>query len=290
VRGTHIATLQTQTRTLDETNQALHSQLDDVIKSQQKNNAQLDQLQAQLGIVHEQVGGIRAGATAAKQQWARIEAVYLLRIAQDQLTLGHDVDNATKSLTAALTALGNDITTQYVQQQLTQQLQQLHAVPTSLYSRTEQQLQQAAQSVMHLPLRIQATGNTDESEPLPESGIDLMWLKLRRAVHSLISIRKDTAPILSDGSQLLGKAQLQTLLTQAAWAVRTHNQDSYEAMIKQAIFTLSIVLDTQRADVLNLQQQLHQLSLLNIKPELPDLEQSITALEHNLPKPDRNQP
>ena len=279
-----IATLQGVTHTLEETDQHLRTQVDELLKTQQKNNVQLDQLLAQVGAIHDQIGGLREGATAAKQQWARIEALYLLRLAQEQLSIGHDITNATKTLTAALTALGNDNATADVQRQLAQHLQQLHALPTALYTQTEQQLQQAADAVMQLPLRIHATGYPDEGEPLPESGIDQKWLKLRRALHSLFSIREDAAPALSQGAQVLGQSQLRTLLKQAAWAVRTQDQASYIAMLKQAQVTLPIVLDTQHAGVRSVQNQLQQLLTLTIAPELPNLEHSIAALERGVPR------
>ena len=279
-----IATLQGVTQTLENNDQQLRTQVDELLKTQQKNNVQIDQLLAQVGAIHDQIGGLRQGATAAKQQWARIEALYLLRLAQEQLTIGHDISNATKTLTAALTALGNDNATAEVQRQLAQHLQQLHALPTALYTQTEQQLQHAADTVMQLPLRIHATGYPDEGEPWPESGIDQKWLKLRRALHSLFSIREDTAPALSEGAQLLGQTQLRTLLSQAAWAVRTQDQAHYIAMLKQAQITLPIVLDTQHAGVKSLQSQLQQLTTLTIAPELPHLEQSIAVLERGLPR------
>lgn len=279
-----IATLQGVTQAIEDEDQQLHAQVDELLKTQQKNNVQLDQLMAQVGAINEQIGGLRSGATATKQQWSRIEALYLLRLAQEQLTIGHDIANATKTLTAALTALGNDNATAEVQRQLSQHIEQLHTLPTTLYTQTEQQLQQAADSIMQLPLRINATGAPDEGEPLPESGIDQKWLKLRRALHSLFSIREDTAPTLSQGAQVLGQSQLRTLLQQAAWAVRTQDQASYIAMLKQAQVTLSIVLDTQHAGVRGLQSQLQQLSTLTIAPALPNLEQSIATLERGVPR------
>jgi len=278
-----IATLQTDTHVLQDNNAQLRTQLDELLKTQQITRTQLSQLQTELGVVHEQLGGLREGVTTAKQQWAKIEAVHLLRLAQDQLQLGHDPASAIQTLTAALTALGNDKETSAIQQQVSQHLQQLNALPFALYAHTQQQLAQAAQQIPQLPLRQQSSGNQDDGEPLPESGIDLAWVKFRRALSSLINVHTDTTPALSSGAQLLGQTQLQTLLTQAALAIRAQDQPTYIAMLNQAQSTLPVVLDTQHAAVKNLQRLLQQLAQLNIAPALPDLDNSIRALERGLP-------
>ena len=278
-----IVTIQNNNRMLEDSNHQLRTQLDELLKTQQITRTQLGQLQAELGVVHEQLGGLREGVTTAKQQWAKIEAVHLLRLAQDQLQLGHDPASAIQTLTAALTALGNDKETSAIQQQVSQHLQQLNALPFALYARTQQQLAQAAQQIPQLPLRQQSSGKQEDGEPLPESGIDVAWLKIRRALSSLISVHTDTAPALSGGAQLLGQTQLQTLLTQAALAIRAQDQPTYLAMLNQAQTTLPVVLDTQHAAVKNLQHLLQQLAQLNIAPALPDLDNSIRALERGLP-------
>ncbi|MGD9842707.1 MAG: uroporphyrinogen-III C-methyltransferase, partial [Steroidobacteraceae bacterium] len=194
-----IVVLQNSSKTLEDSNRQLQMRLEELLKTQQGNTIQLNQMQTELANTHEQLGGLRDGVTPAMQQWARIEAVYLLRIARDQLQLGHDVDSATHSLAAALTALNGHGETEAVQRQLIQQLQQLRELPVAEYARAQQQLQQSALIVAQLPLRKPHLLDSVR-ETLPESDLARGWAQLQHALSSLISVHNDASPALNDAT------------------------------------------------------------------------------------------
>jgi uncharacterized protein HemX len=278
-----IANLQTTSAALENSNIQLQAQLQELLRTQQSNDTQLSQLQTDLDSTHDQLGSLQNGVTPTQQQWAHIEAIQLLRMAQNQLQLGHDIGSATHSVAAALTALSNDSQTRAVQQRLTHHLQQLRALPLADYTRAQQQLQQAAQTIRQLPLRTQPLAAADPAQPLPDSGIARGWAQLRQALGSLIKVRDDATPVLSSAAALLGQVQLQSLLTHAALAVNAQDQPTYQATLAQAQTLIGITLDTQNAQVQILQKELQQLVQLNIAPDLPDLDDSLVALERGLP-------
>lgn len=275
-----ITTLRITTEAMQQSNQQLQAQLAELQATGTRRTAHLNQLQGELTSLKEQLGDARNGLAPVQQQWARIEATYLLRLTQDQLQLAHDVPGATQSLAAVLNTLAADDDLIILHQQLTQQLAELRALPVTEYAHSEQALQQAAQLISQLPLK---SLTTDEAITA-ESGVARAWAILKHSMSSLIRVRRtDAATTLSTDAQALGRAHIHALLTDARLALRNHDQARYQTALTQAQLEVTAALDNQHAGVQDLLRQLQQLAQLNIAPALPDFSRSIQALRNSLP-------
>lgn len=280
-----IVNLQIELQTLQS---SLNSQLAVMAAKQQDSAAQLARLQSEQAALNDNLDVLRNGAVLAQRQATRSETLYLLRLADHQLRLGHDVASARDTLAAAekVWQLADDPVNQPVYQQVLTALQQLRALPDET-QHLDDRLNAAEQLAGVLKLAgvaREATLKPDHTA-LPETGLARAWTVLKQGLSRLIVIRNTdattSAPLNAD-EQVLRRRHLQVLVLQARIAQQLHDQDGYVAALRSAQTWLQQHFDSGDRQVVALGQELVQLAQLNIAPVTPDLSPSIQTLTRQL--------
>lgn len=283
-----IVTQEITLRALQESNTSLRGQVATLSANAQDSGKQVAQLQIELGNLSSNFGELRNQAEQARRLSARSEALYLLRLANDQLQLAHDLSSAIETLSAAETLLlsTHDAQLEGVLRQVQTQLQQLRTRPGVDTALIEQQLAAAEQLVSALKLAGLGLPNPEDTATLPDTGLARAWELLKRGINSLFTIRKtsaQTAVFLTSDEQALRRRHLQLLLMNARLALHAHDQTGYAAALQNAIGWLDDAFDKTDTAVAGLRQQLQQLAGHDIAPSAPDLSPSIQALSRYIP-------
>lgn len=266
-------------------NLALRSHVEALAIGEQSSTAQLNQLHSELATLSDNFGDLHSRAEQAKRISERSESLYLLRLANDQLQLAHDLSGATDTLAAAETILqdSDDAAIEAIHQQVLAQLTQLRALPHSDVGRIQAQLAEAAQQAGSLRLASSAIAVVSE---LPALGFARAWALLKHAMASLFTIRKtdvEAGALLSTDEQAMRKRHLQLLLLDARQATHLYDQSGYVSALNDAIHWLDQDFDGADPAVSRLRTQLGVLAQQNVAPPLPDLKPSITALTRLAP-------
>ncbi|MGC3983073.1 MAG: uroporphyrinogen-III C-methyltransferase [Steroidobacteraceae bacterium] len=268
---------------MQENNTALRNQVEALIATNAAQGRQVSELQTGLSGLTDNLGSLSSRAAAAQRQSITNEALYLLRLADDQLQVAHNVTAAIDSLTAAETVLqsGSDATLEAMQRQVGNTLAQLRSLPRGDLKDIQQQLTLAERQVDDLKLAGLLQPSSAANETLPDAGFKRAWVLLKRSMSRLFSIRKvggDAGAILTSDEQILRRRHLQLLLLNARLAVSLHDQNGYVNNLRAADIWLKQTFDSDDAAVGKLSQQLQQLEQQNIAPNAPDLSSAIQAL------------
>ena len=282
-----IVTLQMDLQGQQDNHQSLQGRFDALSADAQNNDAQIAQLQQSLRSLNDNFGELHQRAALAQREIARSEALYLLRLAQDQLQLAHDVGGATDTLSAAAAILGanSDAGISAVHRQVLAYLEQLRAIPQADVAMAAQQLGTAEQQIQTLPLAGILADRRVPNDALPEEGLPRAWAVLRRALLALFSVRKiggDSVAVLDTEEQMLRRRHLQLLIANARLAVASRDQAVYVEAVRAADDWLAHNFDTESPAVAQLQAQLKQLAKYELAPATPDLRTAIQALQDKL--------
>lgn len=267
-----IATLNTAVRVQQDTLNQLTNAVQSLQQDRDTDRTQVTQLQQSVAALNQTLEGAHTNLIPVQRQWARIEALYLLRLAQHQLQLDSDIDAAAQSLGAAQLALAQDGELIALRAQLAQDLQQLRSLPLGDLERSQQRLQQVNDAVLSLPLR------TDNMSMTAQQGSQA-WATFKRSVGALITVRDRDADATLDADTLaLRRAHAHALLSDAQLALRAHDQARYQTALKLAGDELKSVLDIRQPAVQAQLQALQQLASMNIAVAVPDLTAGIRQL------------
>lgn len=283
-----IVTQDISLRALQQSNDALRSQVAILGAGTDNSSKQIGRLQTELGNLSSSFGELHNRAEQVQRLAARSEALYLMRLANDQLQLARDLPSAIDTLSAAETLLlsMHDTSLQGVLHQVQSHLQQLRARPGVDTALIQQQLAAAEQQIGSLKLAGIGLQNPEDNTSLPEAGLARAWALLKRGMNSLFSIRKtgaQAAALLTSDEQVLRRRHLQLLLLNARLAVHTHDQPGYAAALQAALGWLDEAFDMNDTAVSGLRQQLQQFAAHDIAPTVPDLSPSIQALSRYIP-------
>lgn len=278
-----IVTQEINMDTVQRDNLALRSRVEALVLSNQNSTAQLSQLRSELGALTDNFGELHTRAEQAQRISERSEALYLLRLASNQLRLAHDIAGAIDTLTAAEIVLraSGDAALEAIHQQVQSQLAQLRTLPRSDIAGIQQQLSAASQQIVSLRLAGIPAAIDASTDNLPAPGLARAWAVLKRGMTSLFVIKKtdaETNSLLSTDEQGMRRRHLQLLLLSATQAVHLHDQQAYSGALNDGIYWLNQSFDTADPGVSQLRTQLGTLAQQNIAPSLPDLAPTIQTL------------
>jgi uncharacterized protein HemX len=283
-----IVNLQIEQDALKETVASLRGQIAALDTNKQSDATQLAQLQTEMSVVNDSVSALRGGAAQAQRQSLRSEALYLLRLASDQLQLAHDASLAVNTLAAAESVLreSGDVAIDAIHQQVLKALDQLRALPDNATGSIDLQLNAAEQQVATLRLAgAAAAKNAGSSTALREDGISRAWATLKQALSKLFIVRQadaENSALLDTEEQLLRRRHLQLLLLNARLALHLHDQTGFVTAIHDASSWLLQHFERGDPQIAQFNARLNQLAQQNIAPLLPDLSAAIQALTRQL--------
>jgi len=250
---------------------------------------QLAQLQTELGNLSASFGELRGRTEQSQRNWARIEALYLLRLADDQLKLAQDVPTAIAALESAKTRLDStrDNALDDVRAQLAVDLQALHNVPQPDLKQIYQQLAQAEEQGAALKVAgwVVNDRNAQGSDEM-QAGINRAWTMIKRSVAQLIVVRRtgaDAADLITSDEQTLRRRHLQLLLLTARQAAQMRDAKSYRDALQDSLRWLNSAFDMSDSQVQGLHDELEALAKQDIAPPLPDISGSRRMLERYAP-------
>jgi uroporphyrin-III C-methyltransferase len=250
------------------------AQLNGVQAVQQQQVSELAQAQDTLNHLSS---GLNKQIAQATQQWTRAEVLYLIRLAQDQLQLSHDIDSGTATLKAAVarsTAQPGTIPNE-VTQQLQASLAALSALPSAQDTHIEAQLTGADQLIASLPLAsTSVVANADAATDT--------WSRLKQALQRLLLIRRSgeqASTLISSGDAIIARQYLHQQLLMARLAAVSRHQADYAQALKSATQHIEQEFQPQHANSQQMLTMLAQLRQLDVSPTLPDLQRSIDLLQ-----------
>lgn len=287
-----IATLEVNRDQQQGYNSVLQSKLDELTAANVAATEQLKQLaqvRTELGNLSASLGELRGRTEQSQRNWARIETLYLLRLADDQLKLAQDVPTAIGALESAKTRLDatRDSALDGVRAQLAVDLQALRNVPQADLPGIYQTLAKAGEQSAVLKVAGTVVDQRDSAPAADmQAGLDRAWTLFKHSLAQLFVVRKtsaDTASLITTDEQTLRRRHLQLLLLTARQAAQMHDAQNYRDALQDAQQWLNSAFDSRDAQVNALTQQLRTLATQDIAPPLPDISGSRRLLERYTP-------
>lgn len=171
---------------------------------------------------------------------------------------------------------------------LARDIDQIRAATTVDIADTYQRIEALAVQVEHLPL---AMDNrlipVDMIGSLPDSPASSLWQRYRNEVlqdiFRLVKIEKvayPNVPLLSNSQTYLLREHVRLQLTLARLALLTRDESNFRSSLKTATDWMDRYFDTEAQSVENTLKELEQISAINISIRLPDLRESLEAVDH----------
>ncbi|HVY24530.1 MAG TPA: uroporphyrinogen-III C-methyltransferase [Steroidobacteraceae bacterium] len=288
-----IATLEVHRDQQEVVNASLRARNDDLMSANlatQEKLKQLTAMEVQLTSLNAAMGELRGRTEQSQRNWTRVETLYLLRLAEDQLYLTHDVPTALAALQAAELRLNaaRDAALDGVRLQLAADIKSLRNVPqvdrNMIYTELEAAERTAATlkvqgNVINGSKPVQKTDNS-------QAGIERAWRVLKQSLAKLFVVRRTSssvAGLVTVEEQNLLRNHLQLLLLSLRQSVQLHDDNSYRSTLKETRRWLSTAFDNNDKQVMVLEQQLAALADMDIAPPLPDISGSRKLLERYVP-------
>ncbi|HEX2584829.1 MAG TPA: uroporphyrinogen-III C-methyltransferase, partial [Steroidobacteraceae bacterium] len=178
-----IADLEVHRDTQQDINARLNARNEDLIAANLSTQEQLKRLasvESELAGINATMGELRGRTEQSQRNWARVEALYLSRLADDQLALTHDPATALLAMQAAEQRLAyvRDGALDGVRNQVAADINALRKVPQVDYKSLFAQLEQAESSAASLKVMGNVVNAADEDRGIDGSkaGIERAWL------------------------------------------------------------------------------------------------------------------
>jgi len=249
----------------------------------------LDDLQQQLKLSMEQ-------RTYDNQDWMLLKARYYLELAQIN---AHWSDNTATTLALLKQAdtILSKITAKNVlkiRQAIASEMSALKAVPQPDLAGLLSRLDAASQTIDDLPVTLSITKKEKNSlsaeNKTKDSVSSALSERLQDSVNmleKLVVIRRhdeDIKPLLSPLYTAVIRENIRMNLQEAQWAILKKNDAVYQIALNQAIENVKRNFDTKADVTTALLKQLNQLKEKNIKPQQPQLNQSLPLLNQLIQK------
>lgn len=256
----------------------------------------LHELPAQIAVLGRGVEELRARTEAPQRAWARAEAMYLLDLAERQLSLDHDVRTAIAAMEAADARLAsfNDPATAEVRRLLAQDLAALRAVPLPNLGVTLARIATLEDAVPTLEVlgvpvaRESASGR----EPEPNGALRRALRRIGAALGSMVTFKRvdpSTSRLVTQQEQSLLRQHLELLLFAARVAAMQPDGVAYAQSLDAASAWLNQYFDASSAGVAAALAEIQTLRSVNVEPEQPKIGAAARQLQR-LMVPDASAP
>ncbi len=292
---------QTNIRLLQINQTLSHSVKDQSMLTQQATTFQqgLKQQAGQLQENQASLSRLLESISTDKSNWLITDAVHLIKLANLTLYFQHDIPTTIVLLKTAnqRLAASGDPKLYPVRKLLVNDIIKLQTVPKVAVSTLYLQLQALRQETMKLPLALSHYQPNKADNLLTRSvkPSDSWWQRTvdstANALSKVLVIRKRQSPVeplLSPNQHRLLLQATYILYAQAQWGVMQRQQMIYQSSLKQLIelITTYFVADNQSQAIL---AKLDHLVKRNIAPQLPNVSDSLDALQRYLQTKQRAQ-
>ncbi len=255
---------------------------------------QINELNSKLDSMHQDLQSMRENNPINTQSYAiaRVkDAYFIVRIAEDRLNSANDITSAKQLLQLAQDHL-QDIDDPKVAQArsiLSADQQKVNAINFPDPRLTQDKLAILDELLMKLPIKGDVAETTNASttavasndEPVETSRWQQSVKNILNQAKSLVKIRKRANPDDNAGyvNSEINRAQFRLLLEQIRWAIFYKDAKIYESSIKQAQQLLPEVFDVNDENVQKFSATLQDLSQVQIRPDVPNIQDSVNALQ-----------
>ncbi len=264
---------------------ALHEKFANLQATQRGQNERIDSLNSLIG--------------RSTQDWALAEAEYLLRVASERVQLQRDIKTALVALENADQRILelSDPGLMAVRQQIASERDQLKRVPVIDREGLAGSLDALLSRLDKLPvsgLVYQTLVAEGEPEEKPEKAVtapQLDWKSLEEwkkipqvageAIRKLVTIREHDQPVrpmMQPGSETFLRQNLRIQVEAARLALLREDPVFYKQAINTASEWLTQYYAVEDADVQISLEQLQELGSVQIRPEMPDISNSLRML------------
>jgi uncharacterized protein HemX len=267
---------------------SLEDAKDDVGTLRQQNASvaeRVDALPSRFSDFERRLDALQGGSFDARADLLRSEAEYYLSVANTELALTADWDNAITALELADGRLAElaDPRLAPVREAIAGELLAVRSVRLPDVEGLVFSLGRLAARADDLPLRADLPTTFKRVDQLEnaEPGFDRMWLALKSTLLGLVRIERRDTPVehaLSSAERLLGRRQLELELTVAQTAVLRAQPQAFKASVGAAIDLLQRDFDVRAADVDGGLALLKEMRDVEVEPRRPDISGSLSLL------------
>lgn len=235
------------------------------------------------------VAGVYQRMGTSGNQWIIAEAEYLLRVASHRLSLARDIDTARSALKLADERLRDTKEPGWnaVREQIARDLGKLGAVELpdmpGIAARLIGLIDQTPQLQLNRSTAgVQPPRPEDGDTPVSQRNWDTLLDDLWKGFKSAIRIRRNDQPVqamLPPEQQFFLYENLRQHLEAARLAVARADNGLYRDSLNNVKNWLSLYFATDHAATQRMNQAIDELASINIRPDLPDITQSLAALQ-----------
>jgi len=237
--------------------------------------------------LERRLDAIQGGSFDARGVLLRSEAEYYLSVANTELNLANDWDNAITALELAdgrLAQLANPELGP-VREAIAGELLALRAVRLPDIEGLMFSLGRLAARAPALPMRADLPANysTDAAaaEDAAEPGFERLWVAVKRTLLGLVRIERRDEPVaeaLSAAERELGRRQVEIELEVARTAALRAQPQAFRSAVDAATAILQRDFDADAAEVEGALALLREMRTLEINPKKPDISGSLNQL------------
>lgn len=273
----HFSDFLIKQKTAENNIKAQNLVLSEKIETQQKAYAQLN---AQLSELIKRAPG-------DNRSWKMAEIAYLIRMANLELKVQHNVPDALVLLRQAESRLNTmqDPSLDNLHAALLKDISALQIIPLFDLDTLTTQLSNLRDQVSSLSILVAPKPNTSILENTPHESHKKWWQRawdnVKASTQQLVIVRHQQEKIpalMAPEEQMYLQENLKLLLMQAQWASINHNADIYQKCLKQAQSWVEQYYVQNSASTQVFLKQLHNLINQNISPTVPDLSQTLALV------------
>lgn len=234
---------------------------------------------------------LSANTQGGRVAWARAEVRYLLRVANEELNIAHNVNGARAALSAAderMQSLADPRMTA-VRAEVHKEMAALDALPDPDIEGMALSLGALSEQVDKLPL-VQnerhlggGHGATGEAET---SAWSRFWHRITGVFHNMVTLRRSATPVrplLPPKEEYFLYRNLQLELESARTALLNHDTANFRLSLNHAIDWLDRYFQADAPAVRSMRRDLKGMLDATLERDLPDISKSLHLLEQRYP-------
>ena len=244
----------------------------------------IDLLPSRFADLERRLDAVQGGSFEARGVLLRSEAEYYLAVANTELTLGRNWENAITALELAdgrLAELGSPELAP-VREAIASELIALRGVRLPDVEGLLFSLGRLAARVPDLPMRADApAARAATAAANAEPGLGRLWVAIKNMLLGLVRVERRDEPVahaLSQAERELGRRELEIELEVARTAALRGEQQALRSALDSAIALLQRDFDAESGEVEGALALLREMRGLDVNPQRPDISGSLVRL------------
>ena len=271
--------------------------LPDMVKEQQTADTELQrqldilndgmrQLNTLLLAQQKRLAELGSSEISAQHAWVQAEVIFLLRVANQRLSLVADRDGALKALQIADRRLFDLGTPAFapVRAKIAAEIRSLQAVAVTDIGGIAQRLAGFAGSVQALPM---ADSIDPQSPGVEETGASDGWSidravdKMKQAFSGMVRISRseeEITPVLAPKERFFLRRNLELQFEMARLSAMQRDQENFAQSLDQAASWIGLYFDTANTEVGDILAAIDALRTTDLSPPLPEISGSLILM------------